>query len=58
MINPAQGELFDSAYHGWCVSWQAISHVRLFLAEQGQHRLLLAGLVGLLIGLAVNFRLP
>src|SRR5437899_2494073 len=32
---------------------------RLFLAEQRQqHRLLLTGLVGLLIGLAVNFRLP
>src|SRR5260370_27849945 len=30
----------------------------LFLAEQRQHRLLLTGLVGLLIGLAVNFRLP
>jgi hypothetical protein len=31
---------------------------RLFLAEQRQQRLLLTGLVGLLIGLAVNFRLP
>src|SRR5947199_152464 len=32
---------------------------RLFLAEQRQqHRLLLTGLVGLLIGLAANFRLP
>jgi len=31
---------------------------RLFLAEQWQHRLLSTGLVGLLIGLAVNFRLP
>ena len=31
----------------------------MFLAERRQHRLLLAGLVGLLIGLAaVNFRLP
>jgi hypothetical protein len=31
---------------------------RLFLAEQRRQRLLLTGLVGLLIGLAVNFRLP
>ena len=31
---------------------------RLFLAEQRQQRLLLTGLVGLLIGLAVSFRLP
>lgn len=31
---------------------------RLFFAERAQHRLLLAGLVGFLIGLAVNFRLP
>src|SRR5258705_64894 len=31
---------------------------RLFLAEQRRHRLLLTGLIGLSIGLAVNFRLP
>jgi hypothetical protein len=31
---------------------------KLFLSEQGRQRLLLAGLVGLLTGLAVNFRLP
>jgi hypothetical protein len=31
---------------------------RLFLAEQAKHRLLLTVLVGLLIGVAVNFRLP
>lgn len=31
---------------------------RLFFAERAQHRLLLTGLTGLLIGLAVNFRLP
>ena len=31
---------------------------RLFLAEHRQHRLPLTGLVGLLIGLAVDFRLP
>ena len=31
---------------------------RLFFAERAQHRLLLTGLIGLLIGLAVNFRLP
>jgi hypothetical protein len=31
---------------------------RLFLAEQPRNRLLLAGAVGFLIGLAVNFRLP
>jgi hypothetical protein len=31
---------------------------RLFLAEQRRRRLLLTGLVGLLIGVAVNFRLP
>jgi len=31
---------------------------RLFLAEQRRHRLLLTAIVGLLIGLAVNFRLP
>lgn len=31
---------------------------RLFLAERRRHRLLLTALIGLLIGLAVNFRLP
>ena len=31
---------------------------KMFLAKQRQHRLVLTGLVGLLIGLAVNFRLP
>lgn len=31
---------------------------KFFVAERAQHRLLLAGLVGFLIGLAVNFRLP
>ena len=31
---------------------------KMFLAERRQHRLLLTALVGLLIGLAVNFRLP
>jgi len=31
---------------------------RLFLATQAQNRILLAALVGLLIGLGVNFRLP
>ena len=31
---------------------------RLFSARSRQHRLMLTGLIGLLIGLAVNFRLP
>jgi hypothetical protein len=31
---------------------------KLFLARQPRNRLLLTGLVGLVIGLAVNFRLP
>jgi hypothetical protein len=31
---------------------------RLFFAEQQRHRLLLAALVGFLLGVAVNFRLP
>ncbi len=57
MINPAKASYSIAPTMVVCVLAGYLT-VRLFLAEQRQHRLLLAGLVGLLIGLAVNFRLP
>ena len=57
MINPVKASysmaptMVVCAFAGWLTA-------RLFLAPHGPRRLVLAGLVGLLIGLAVNFRLP
>ena len=57
MINPAKASYSIAPTMVVCVLAGYLT-ARLFLAEQRQHRLLLTGLVGLLIGLAVNFRLP
>jgi hypothetical protein len=57
MINPAKASYSIAPTMMVCALAGYLT-ARLFLAEQRQHRLLLTGLVGLLIGLAVNFRLP
>jgi hypothetical protein len=57
MINPAKASYSIAPTMVVCVLAGYLT-ARLFFAEQRQHRLLLTGLVGLLIGLAVNFRLP
>src|SRR5712664_2215683 len=57
MINPAKASYSVAPTMVVCAIAGFLT-ARLFLAEQWQHRLLLTGLVGLLIGLAVNFRLP
>lgn len=57
MINPAKASY--SVAPTMVVSTLAgFLTARLFVAERAQYRLVLTGLVGLLIGLAVNFRLP
>jgi hypothetical protein len=57
MINPAKASYSVAPTMVICALVGFLT-ARLFLAEQRQHRLLLAAIVGLLIGLAVNFRLP
>jgi hypothetical protein len=57
MINPAKASYSIAPTMVVCVLAGYLT-ARLFLAEQRQHRLLLTVLVGLLIGVAVNFRLP
>ncbi len=58
MINPAKASYSVAPTMVVCALAGYLT-ARLFLAEQRQqHRLLLTGLVGLLIGLAANFRLP
>ena len=57
MINPAKASYSIAPTMVVCVLAGYLT-ARLFLAEQRQHQLLLTGLVGLLIGVAVNFRLP
>jgi len=57
MINPAKASYSMAPTMVICALAGFLT-ARLFLAEQRQHRLLLTVIVGLLIGLAVNFRLP
>lgn len=57
MINPAKASYSIAPTMVVCVLAGYLT-ARLFLAGQRRHRLLLTGLVGLLIGVAVNFRLP
>jgi hypothetical protein len=57
MINPAKASYSIAPTMVVCALAGFLT-ARLFFAEQRRHRLLLTGLVGLLIGLAVNFRLP
>jgi len=57
MINPAKASYSMAPTMAVCALAGFLT-ARSFAAEQRQHRLLLTGLVGLLIGLAVNFRLP
>ncbi len=57
MINPAKASYSVAPTMAVCALAGFLT-AKLFLSEQRRQRLLLAGLVGLLIGLAVNFRLP
>jgi hypothetical protein len=57
MINPAKASYSVAPTMAACALAGFLT-ARLFLAEQRRDRLLLAALVGLLLGVAVNFRLP
>jgi hypothetical protein len=57
MINPAKASYSVAPTMVMCALAGCLT-ARLFLAGQRRQRLLLTGLVGLAIGLAVNFRLP
>jgi hypothetical protein len=57
MINPAKASYSIAPTMVVCTLAGFLT-AKMFLAKQRPHRLLLIGLVGLLIGLAVNFRLP
>jgi hypothetical protein len=57
MINPAKASYSMAPTIVVCVLASFLT-ARLFSTEQRQRRLLLTAVVGLLIGLAVNFRLP
>jgi hypothetical protein len=57
MINPTKASYSVAPTMVVCAMAGFLT-ARLFRAEQRMHRVVLAGLVGLLIGLAVNFRLP
>jgi hypothetical protein len=57
MINPAKASYSVAPTMAVCALAGFLT-ARLFLAEQRWHRLVLAALTGLLVGLAVNFRLP
>jgi hypothetical protein len=56
MINPAKAS-YSVAPTVVACALAGLVTARLFLAEQRRDRLLLAGLVGLVLGVAVNFRL-
>ena len=57
MINPAKAS-YSMAPTMVACALAGFLTAKLFLARQPRNRLLLTGLVGLVIGLAVNFRLP
>jgi hypothetical protein len=57
MINPAKSSYSVAPTMVACVLAGFLT-AKLFLARKLRHRLVLAGLVGLIVGLAVNFRLP
>ncbi len=57
MINPAKASYSVAPTMMICALAGYLT-ARLFLSRQRQHRLLWTGLVGLLIGVAVNFRVP
>jgi hypothetical protein len=57
MINPAKASYSIAPTMVVCTLAGFLT-AKMFLVKQRTHRLLLVGLVGLLIGLAVNFRLP
>jgi hypothetical protein len=57
MINPAKASYSVAPTMAVCALAGFLTAL-LFLAEQRRQRLLLTGLVGLILGLAVNFRLP
>ena len=57
MINPTKASYSMAPTMVVCVLAGYLT-ARLFLAERRRNRLLLSALVGFLIGLAVDFRLP
>jgi hypothetical protein len=57
MINPAKASYSVAPTMVVCALAGFLT-AKLFLGEQPRQRLVLAGLVGLLLGLSVNFRLP
>jgi len=57
MINPTKASYSVAPTMVVCAAAGFLT-ARLFVAEQRRHRLLLTAIVGLLIGLSVNFRLP
>jgi hypothetical protein len=57
MINPAKASYSVAPTMAVCALAGYLT-ARLFLGQQRRQRLILTGLVGLLIGVAVNFRLP
>jgi hypothetical protein len=57
MINPAKASYSVAPTMAVCALAGYLT-AKLFFAEQPRRRLLLAGLVGFLIGVSVNFRLP
>jgi hypothetical protein len=57
MINPTKASYSMAPTMAACALAGYLT-ARLFSERQQRHRLLLTGIVGLLIGLAVNFRLP
>jgi hypothetical protein len=57
MINPAKASYSVAPTTVVCMLAGFLT-AKIFFAEQRRHRLVLTGLVGLLIGLAVNFRVP
>jgi hypothetical protein len=57
MINPAKASYSVAPTMAACAIAGFLT-AKLFLAESRQHRLVLIALAGLIIGIAVNFRLP
>ena len=57
MINPAKASYSMAPTMVVCALAGYLT-ARVFLADQRRHRLMLTAMIGLLIGLSVNFRLP
>jgi hypothetical protein len=57
MINPAKASYSIAPTMVAC-AFAGLLTARLFAAKETRHRLVLSGIIGLVIGLSVNFRLP